>query len=233
MVKRTRTHVPKGLRQVDQRALGGNSDKRHKLADQRAGNGIEVEQLKPGVPAPEKLVLGSGLNSLLSPKERQAKWNLTEAEVVFAKTYVETGDFQQAYKRAGIVEKTAHIYLTRERIWAYVEKYLSVCLTRGAVVGYNIVLDLAENSKAGDTLRFKAASWLYDKWENRILRDAGVFAARTDTPGDLNAIQARIGELSRVLNLNIQVNLPTSERSDYSSGPSNGQTVESEEWTEN
>ena len=74
-------------------------------------------------------------------------------------------------------------------------------------MGYSIVMDLAQKS-ASDSLKFKAASWLYDKWENRILRDAGIFSARTDTPNDLNAIQDRIGELSKVLNLNIQVNVP-------------------------
>lgn len=185
------------------------------------GRMIEPEQLKPQIGAPEKLLLNSGMNSLLPPPERQAKWNLTEAEDVFAREYVETGDFKRATVAAAITDKTAQTYLTRERVWNYIEKYLSLRLTSGAVVGYSVVLDLAKKAKTEGT-RLKAAQWLFDKFENRLLRDAGIIAAR-DAPSDINALQERLGELSKMLNLNIQVNLPGSVPPN-----GNGRTIESD-----
>lgn len=175
---------------------------------------VEKEQLTPQVGAPEQLLPNSGLNSLLPASDRQAKWNLTPTEDTFARVYVETGNLNAAIKAAGTTDTTAKRMLTRDRVWTFIEKYLSASLTRGAVVGYNLVLDLAQHT-ANENVRLKSAQWLYDKWENRILRDAGIFAARADTPGDLASIQARIGEISKTLNLNIQVNAPA-ERSDHS-----------------
>jgi hypothetical protein len=175
---------------------------------------VEKEQLTPQVGAPEKLLPNSGLNSLLPARDRQAKWNLTPTEDTFARVYVETGNLNAAMKAAGTNDSMAKKMLTRDRVWTFIEKYLSACLTRGAVVGYNLVLNLAQHT-ANENIKMKSAQWLYDKWENRILRDAGIFAARTDTPSDLTSIQARIADLSKTLNLNIQVNAP-SERSDHS-----------------
>ena len=167
---------------------------------------IPAEQLKYGVPEPEKLP-NSGFNMFLPPNRKQAKWDLTPREDVFARTYVETGDFKRATDAAETSEHIARTWMARERVSRFITRYVVHNLTYGAVVGYNTVLGIATEGKT-EASRLKAGMWLFERFENRILREAGILEVDKEMPSDVDGIMERIGELSRTLNLNVNVNLP-------------------------